>query len=87
MRVKTQLKYLDINLKQGVKDPNKYYKTVFFLDGTQSVNILTDDDKLFQSLQGLEQLTLCECELDLSLGRYTGCKLIACQPVQQEVRK
>lgn len=86
MRVKTKLKYLGFELKQGVKDPNKYYKIVTFLDNVQSVNILTDD-VLFSDIQSFEQLTECECELELTLGKYTKCKLLSCHSLQNNEKK
>lgn len=84
MRVKTQLKFLGTELKQGVKDPSKYYRTVVFLDGTQSVNILTGNVDLFNRLEGFTQLAVCDCELELSLGKYTNCKLLSCNLVQEK---
>lgn len=80
MRVKCKLEFLGVDLRQGKSNPEKYYKTVSFLDGNQSINILVDDENLFNNMKVVEKFTICDCELDLVLGKYTNCKLTMCQP-------
>lgn len=82
MIVKSRLQLLGTAVVQGKKDVTRFYNTVSFLDGVQSVNVLTDDATLFSQVAQLPQLTVVDVEFNLELGRYTYCKLVSAVPVK-----
>lgn len=83
MKAKVTLQFLGTKIIQGKKDPNKVYSTASFLDGTESVNILVEGSEIFNEISKLPQLQKCDCELDLTLGRYTSVKLLAFTPCKR----
>ena len=82
MKVKVILQFLGAQVVQGKRDTTKFYNTVSFLDGTQSVNIMVNDVQVFNVLQGLPQLTEVDCILDVSMGKYTSVRLLDAVPVK-----
>lgn len=83
MVARTQLQLLGTALVPSKKDPTKVYNTVSFLDGVQSVNILTDSFDVYNRLSKLPQLTLLDVTLDVSAGRYTYIRLTDAVPVSE----
>lgn len=75
MVVHANLQFLGTTVVQGKKDPTRFYNTISFLDGLESVNIMTDDAILFDSMVGLPQLTPVSCEIHLNT-QYGSLKLL-----------
>lgn len=67
--------YLNSELKQGKKDPNRTYCMVLLMSGTQTLEVMCDTSLFNGDLTTVDQFTPCLCEFEYNT-LYKSLKLV-----------
>lgn len=81
MQMLMNANYLNRDSKPGVKNPNKIYYSVLFMQGTDTVTLFTTE-QVFNNLEIVPSMTECKLLLDYN-SQYRSLRLMDVQPIKK----